>query len=117
MIARRAVRYSTGYSPSWVHRISVLYSVFIAFSRCRVYFIRRVHGQLRKADVDRIQCHMAPEMLPSVEPPSTSDRLMNTCKGTSALAQMTLNSPAETASVVYFWFALYLMTTPPFITG
>ena len=59
MIARRAVRYSTGYSPSWVHRISALYSAFIAFSRCRGYFIRRVHGQLRKADVDCIQCHMA----------------------------------------------------------
>ena len=103
MIARRAVRYSTGYSPSWVHRISVLYSAFIAFSRCRVYFIRRVHGQLRKADVDRIQCRMAAGNVAQCGAAQhigpVNEHLQ---RYIPALAQMTLNSPAETESVVCF---------------
>ena len=56
-------------------------------------------------------------MLPRVEPPRMSERFKNTWYGTSAFSQMVLNTAAETASVQYFWFALYLMTIPWFKYG
>ena len=53
-------------------------------------------------------------MLPSVEPPATSERLAKCCVGTPAAAQIMPKMASDTPSVVYFWFALCLTTTPPF---
>ena len=51
--------------------------------------------------------------LPSVLPPASSARFVNTCTGTSAFRQMARKIAPLTAFVVYFWLALYLSTTPP----
>ena len=56
-------------------------------------------------------------MLPKVEPPGRSARLLYRCTGTPAARQASRNTAPDTASVVYFWLALYLRTTPPFSTG
>ena len=57
------------------------------------------------------------EMLPRVEPPAMSLRLAKVCHFRPRLFTIDLNRAADTASVVYFWLALYFITTPPFITG
>ena len=55
------------------------------------------------------------EMLPRVPPPRMSERLAKCWQGTCAASQTFVNRAEETPSVVYFWFALCLMTTPPFM--
>ena len=54
-------------------------------------------------------------ILPRVDPPGMSERLAKVWKGTPALWHRALNMAADTASVVYFWLALYLITIPWFI--
>ena len=44
-----------------------------------------------------------------------SERLAKCCTGTPAIAHRLEKTAQETASVVYFWLALCLMTTPPFM--
>ena len=52
---------------------------------------------------------------PRVDPPGMSDRLEKCCTGTSAFSQISENTASDTASVVYFWLALCLITTPRFM--
>ena len=42
------------------------------------------------------------EILPNVEPPAISERFVNVCTGTFTAAHTSLNTAADTASVVYF---------------
>jgi len=53
-------------------------------------------------------------MFPRVEPPGMSERLAKRCTGTPARWQIDSNAACETPSLVYFWAALNLTTTPPF---
>ena len=54
------------------------------------------------------------EIFPNVEPPAMSERLVKVCTGTCTFLHNALKTAADTASVVYFWFALYLITIPSF---
>ena len=44
-------------------------------------------------------------------------RTLNSCTGTATILPICLSSDADTALVAYRWFALCLMTNPPFIFG
>ena len=57
------------------------------------------------------------EIFPNVEPPAMSERLVKVCTGTCTFLHNALKTAADTASVVYFWFALYLITIPSLIAG
>lgn len=57
------------------------------------------------------------EIFPRVDPPGTSERFTKVWYFTPARSQRSLNFAADTASVQYFWLALYLMTIPPFGSG
>ena len=57
------------------------------------------------------------EILPNVEPPVISERLVKVWTGTPACLQISRNIAAEIPSVQYFWFPLNLRTMPPFKYG
>lgn len=57
------------------------------------------------------------KMGPIVDPHALSFLTTNSWMGMSAILASSLMTKAETAVVVYLWFALCLMVGPPLIAG